>query len=452
MTNVKIYFQRHLFWLTDLFHGGKIGRIYNEIKYFDTHTPEQCKKKQESALQHILEHAVCHSRYYANRVKPGPTLKLSDFPVIRKQDLIDHYDAFLVDKQFVKGQGDVPLSSRHTSGSSGIPFVMKFSRQKMLQRMCALKYFGAREGFKSHERLLNIHSLQMTEDEFTEADVRVKVKEDKTHNILSVYIMETDKKTLEYIYQLLLTDKSVAMRAHVSTIAALAGHIKENRLPAPPHLKIVSCTGEVLPDHIRQQAKESLHCEVTSMYAMEEFGLLAVEIVPTKASGNLKRLDHADYIFEVLNLDSDIPVPFGQPGRLVITDLRNEAFPIIRYDNGDIVIMQEGTEQSSWWPVLTEIRGRVLDIIKRTNGAGITPNIITKSFQYVNYQGRWQFIQETAKDYRILVDNPTNLKEEELLHYFKSVLGDDANISIVGVDKIPTMPSGKTKLIINKVK
>lgn len=314
--------------------------------------------------------------------------------------------------------------------------------------MAALKYFGAREGFKSHERLLNVHSIQMTPEEFAKSDLCVKVKEDKVHNILSLYIMKLDDKTLEYMYRLLITDKSVALRAHVTTMFAFAEYIRKNNLQSPPYLKIASCTGEILPDNVRQCIKDSLRCEVTSMYAEEEFGLLAVEIVPTKYCNNLKRMNNADYYFEVLMMDSDAPAPFGQPGRLVITDLRNEAFPLIRYDNGDIVVMQKGIKESSWWPVLSEIQGRVLDIVYSTDGVGIHPNLIPKGFQYIKYSGRWQFVQESDGVYIIRVDQPFMCNKSELIRYFQAILGQKAVITIVGVGNIPTMPSGKTKQII----
>lgn len=37
-----------------------------------------------------------------------------------------------------------------------------------------------------------------------------------------------------------------------------------------------------------------------------------------------------------------------------------------------------------------------------------------------------------------------------LVAYYKTLLGRDADISVIGVERIPTIPSGKTKLIINE--
>lgn len=39
-----------------------------------------------------------------------------------------------------------------------------------------------------------------------------------------------------------------------------------------------------------------------------------------------------------LKMDSDEPAEDGELGRIVITDLYNYAFPILRYDNGDTAI------------------------------------------------------------------------------------------------------------------
>lgn len=37
-------------------------------------------------------------------------------------------------------------------------------------------------------------------------------------------------------------------------------------------------------------------------------------------------------------MDSDEPAEPGELGRIVITDLFNYAFPILRYDNGDTAV------------------------------------------------------------------------------------------------------------------
>lgn len=112
--------------------------------------------------------------------------------------------------------------------------------------------------------------------------------------------------------------------------------------------------------------------------------------------------------------------------------------------------MREGNEDSHGWPVLESIQGRVVDIVLNIEGVGIIPFVISKAFKVVNYVGRWQFVQETATKYQILVDHIERCNVESLREYFVSILGRDATITVKTVDEIPTLPSGKTKLIINE--
>lgn len=72
ISSIKSFYLRYRFWIHDfLYRGGEILKIYREIAYFDTHSPEQCKEKLQKALAHILKHAVTHSPFYASAIKPG---------------------------------------------------------------------------------------------------------------------------------------------------------------------------------------------------------------------------------------------------------------------------------------------------------------------------------------------------------------------------------------------
>ena len=59
-------------------------------------------------------------------------------------------------------------------------------------------------------------------------------------------------------------------------------------------------------------------------------------------------------------MDSDEPVEEGEVGRLVITDLFNYAFPMIRYDTGDLGIM---ANHDSEWSTVRDVYGRRRDVI-----------------------------------------------------------------------------------------
>lgn len=433
-------------------NGSYMRKTYDYVRYFDTHSPEECKKLQDAALKRILDIAVRNSPFYREQIAALHLDRepvLDDFKVLKKCDLIDNFNQILVPIDKIEGQEGYKLEEHHTTGSTGAPMSIKLSRQKVIHRICELKYHSWTEGFKSHELMLTVHSMRPSFKNPNGDNALFGLRYEKEHNIMKINIRKLDDEAMDVVYRTIVKEHVVMIRGYVGIIVALAKYVVKKKLPAPG-LKLASCTGEMLQDDKRKLIKEALKCETCSMYALEELGLIALDIVPTKAESNEMRMNHSGYIFEVLALDSDTPVELNTPGRLVVTDLFNNAFPLIRYDIGDIVVLKEGDERTSGWPMVARIDGRVYDILTDTEGNDVHPNAIPKSFQDVNYIDRWQFVQLSADEYEIRLDNAKACDVDTLLGYFRATFGRDAKITVKAVDEIPTLPSGKTKLIINE--
>lgn len=120
--------------------------------------------------------------------------------------------------------------------------------------------------------------------------------------------------------------------------------------------------------------KKILNCNVISRYSNEEQGILG------QARNNDERyyLNHASYYFEFLKLDSDKKAEPGEICRIVVTDLFNYAFPMIRYDTGDTGIYNSENNDSNGFPVLSKIYGRLLDLVYDTKGTTIHPMTLAR--------------------------------------------------------------------------
>jgi phenylacetate-CoA ligase len=82
---------------------------------------------------------------------------------------------------------------------------------------------------------------------------------------------------------------------------------------------------------------------------------------------------------EILD-ENDVVLPYGQEGRIVITSLFNKAHPFIRYDIGDIGILDEKSTLQK--PILKKLIGRTNDVAILPSGKkapGLTFYYITKS-------------------------------------------------------------------------
>ena len=145
------------------------------------------------------------------------------------------------------------------------------------------------------------------------------------------------------------------------------------------------------------------------------------------------------------------PAEPGELGRIVITDLFNYAFPILRYDNGDTAVATRKEKNGRYKLYLDELYGRRSDLIYDCEGKAVTPYIITNNLWDIEGVKQYRFIQEDVKDYTIWLNgDPQKMNQEEILGRIRPYLGEEARIKVELVDEIPVLASGKRKYIENR--
>ena len=182
---------------------------------------------------------------------------------------------------------------------------------------------------------------------------------------------------------------------------------------------------------------------IVECYANEENGVLAQQ----KVSDNNYYLNNGSYIFEILKLESDEPAEYGELGRIVITDLYNYAFPMIRYDTGDTAILEKGNDISGGWDYVSKLYGRRLDLIYDANGNPIHPMNFARVLKNFSGIKQWQFIQKTEKEYLLKLNAEINIDQKRIIQEILNIVGN-GNVSIEFVDDIPVLASGKRKPVI----
>ena len=438
----NVFYLRSRFWITDYLKGSPIGKQYNDVRYIDTHTKEQCASIIEHKLHALLMHAQKHTEFYAR----FSSLTLTDYPIMNKMLLIENMSRIQVVPSEIPSQiGDVHI--QRTSGSTGVPLAIPQDTIKRQRRIAELKYFGHMVGFTTHEKLVHLRTWNKWQSK-TNSQIRLE-------NIIPFDISKFGPEDLENLCNLLVTEKVVCIRGYSTTIANLATYVKN----APtkwrfPHLKVIIAGGEALYDDVRQMVKECMHCEIISQYADEECGILAQEKVPTKSTDNVMYFNHSSYIFEILKLDSVEPAAYGEVGRIVITDLHNYAFPLIRYDCGDTCIMMPPNEYSNGYPVIDKLYGRRFDLTYSTDGKAVSPLAYGRILKNYDIVSQWQFVQLDEKRYqlRLMLKSGSIEQLSEAIVLFKEILGKDADLEIKEVEDIPILCSGKRKPVINKWK
>ena len=430
---------RNKFWLTDYLKGSPIGRPYREVEFLQEHSYDEGKPIREAALHRLIDYARRHTSFYKN-VK-GYDLK--DFPIMNKSSLIEHYEDIRVKEPEIPGQvGTVHIQT--TSGSTGTPFKIPQDTRKRMRRIAELKYFGAIAGFKTHDKLIHLRTWNKWQQK-TASQI-------KSENIIPFDIASMGDDDLKRLCELIVSSKAVCLRGYASSLGRLAQYADGKGYDFS-HLRLAIAGAESLQDDVRALFKRVMKADIQSQYANEECGILAQERVPTKETDNPMYWNFASYFFEVLKFDSDEPVEYGELGRIVITDLYNYAFPLIRYDNGDTAVLLPPDEYSHGYPVLGKLFGRRFDLTYTTDNRAISPLTYGRILKHYESIVQWQVVQETKTDFVLkLVMRREDKTVEKLPSQFKKFLGTDANVILGYVHDIPVLASGKRKPVVNNWK
>ncbi|MEI7597639.1 MAG: DVU_1553 family AMP-dependent CoA ligase [Bacteroidota bacterium] len=138
--------------------------------------------------------------------------------------------------------------------------------------------------------------------------------------------------------------------------------------------KSVLLTADFIPQSIIERIKNTWKCNVFSHYGHTEFGYgFAVDC----NHHNGFHLRSADFIVEIINLQTGKPANIGESGEIVITTLSNEAMPLIRYRTGNISsIIDSPCPCGCNLPQLGKLEGRIESTIPIGNDGTISIHLL----------------------------------------------------------------------------
>ena len=434
--DIKAAILRASFWINDYFNGSPIGKPYREIRWLQTHIKSEGQPVREKKLSSFLDYATTHSHYY----KQYRGQSLEDFPVMNKLALIENHDAIRIPNEVIPGQqGEVFVQK--TSGSTGTPLAVPQDTRKRQRRIAEIKFFNHQLGFRSHEKLIQLRTWNKWQSK--------SVVQMKRENIVAYDIKRLSDNDLASLCSAINTEHCRFMRGYASVFGRLAD-VAERLQMNFPSLKLVITSSEALEDSVRAKVKSVMGCECVSQYADEECGIIATERIPTQETENKMYFNYADYFIEVLKLEEDVPAQYGELGRIVLTDLHNHAFPMIRYDTGDTCILSEPDEFSGGYPVIKKLYGRRFDLTYNTKGEPVYPLAYGRTLKNFSDILQWQVVQQGSADFVLrlkLRDKSSQLKA--IRTSILEIIGEDARLTIEEVEDIPVLTSGKRKPVVN---
>lgn len=437
----RTFYLRKKYWLNDFLHGSQMWKQYRDVVQIIDNQDVAGGKRQEY-LKSIVKYAKENVPYY---MRLSGLETLSDFPIVNKQKYLSDYDSFCVAKDripYQKGE----LHVQKTSGSTGTPFAVPQDTRCRMRRIAIIKGENEKIGFHSFDAMMHLRAVSHY---WNDSRDFLYIKD------LNIWYVDNANLRASKISEIikLINEKDINfVRGYMTSLDMITRYMEERQLKFNHKVTFIS-VGELLQEWLRKRVVDYLKCDIISQYGNEENGIFGQSYI--NGSGRHINMNGAGCIVEVLKMNSDEPAEIGELGRVVVTDFTNYAFPMIRYDIGDLAAPCEyypdGTIKS-----IDKLSGRVTDMIYNTQGEIIDIyNSIPTEIYNNPLVKQYQFIQTDEKEYLMNISTENdNVKTEEqkFIDKLKDVLGDDASVKINWVNELPVLSSGKRKIVINEWK
>lgn len=162
---------------------------------------------------------------------------------------------------------------------------------------------------------------------------------------------------------------------HPSCLETVAEVIESIGIEGGLDTRLVVCRGEMLATPTRALLERAFACRVSDFYNCEEIGNVAWEC---PEHPGLMHVSADGCVVEILD-NEDQPIPAGEEGHVVLTNLFNLTMPFVRYRIGDRASLRPPEAQCSCGhrgPSMSLVAGRVDDAIWLPSGRRVSPRVV----------------------------------------------------------------------------
>ena len=240
--------------------------------------------------------------------------------------------------------------------------------------------------------------------------------------------------------------KPDVIEGYPSSIYQLALATKQYKKHINP--KFIRTGSETLLDFQKEVIEDAFKCKTHNFYGSGENCVKAIECSHGKIHFQLL-YGYTEFLNEL-----DEPASSGETARVVATGFSNYAFPLIRYDHDDLVVLSENQHCACGRGgiMVDRIIGRIGDYILTPEKKRVS--IFSKLFAGLQGIVNAQFIQNIISEVELLlVINEKYNKSNEyiIINNARKTLGNTIQIKLRYVDGIKKEKNGKYKFIISNL-
>lgn len=426
----------------------KMNKWVRFVKKIEKLSLEELETFQSKQILNILKYVKANVPYYSKimmDIKMDLSEKtaleyLKQFPILTKSNIKENQN-LLISNLYSNDQ----LIKNTTGGSTGTP--LEFYQDKnyinagMANDICYKNWFNIKIG----DRTTSFWGSDIELKDWTTKEKLLMWFE--RENMFDSFAM-TEEKMHKFAKKLMKWQPKY-MKGYASSLHLFSKFLLKN----PEYIirpYVIRSTAESLFDHQRFDIEKAFNCKVINFYGSREVNNIASECQYQKGL----HIFSGTRVVEIVDKNDNV-LPHGELGRIVVTDLINEAMPFIRYENGDLGIMSsELCECGLSYPVLEKVSGRVSDILVGRDGQLIHGEFVTHLFYDQKGVKSFQLIQDDIDNYRLSIqkDSTNNSPDfQRIVSKLKDRLGNNIFVDITVIDNFIRNNSGKHRFVISKI-
>ncbi|MBL0714607.1 MAG: phenylacetate--CoA ligase family protein [Desulfosarcina sp.] len=217
-----------------------------------------------------------------------------------------------------------------------------------------------------------------------------------------------------------------------------------------PNLVRIFTSSEYLADPVKRYIEKSLGARVHDVYGSTETKEMAWQC----PLGDGYHINEDEVIIEIVDEEGKV-LPPASPGHIVITDLRNQAMPLIRYRNHDKgLLINEACACGLGFALMKPLTGRASEYIRLPDGREISPFLFTTSIEKTKGLLQYQIIQEQIDTIRVKTIFKEGLFDQgrtAIQSILSDLTGNTMTMVLEDCDRIELEKNGKLMVVKNEI-
>lgn len=409
-------------------------------------SPDKLRELQNERLKKLIAHAYENVPYYKEVFKkrnltPEDIQTVDDLqklPILTKEMIADNFD-----KLKARNFHSFKAKLYSTGGTSG-RHLHFYNTQDVFDAHMAAAYRGwSWSGWDFGEKYAYIWGASM--DLKNESTFKKRMKTLLTENRLLIQALMFTDESLERDTKRLVKFSPDYMIGYPSALVIVTRYLMKTKRKVK--LKGVITSAEKLFPWQRELIESWFECKVYDDYGGRESSIRATQCQENDGY----HISIENGVLETVRNEKNV---IGKPGRVLLTEFRNYAMPLIRYENTDVVTLsKEPCSCGRSLPTLKSIQGRVSDIFVTADGKYLPAEYFMVAF--LDFTGEnYQIVQDTKYEIKIKIVKGKHFKDSNLKKIkstLKKWLGKEIKITIKFVKDIPVSKQGKRRYFISNV-